>query len=220
MLDSKLNCGFATASGKGMTCSISSHLKAQDLLSTSYSNSFIIPWAFDKLLTENVNLFPDAVENPPSWMCPFITGSSLSFNLTDTLLSPELTFCLSASDSKSCAMKELEYEVDVQEQAVDTNSINDNYNTCLEGKSGGGFSSASGKGILFSHPNLSKAENLMRGTEGLFSIRLCAFDKIFSERGISFPDAVENPPQQSTPFSLCSLSFLLFLDRPILVFSF
>jgi hypothetical protein len=33
MLDSKLNCGFATASGKGMTCSISSHLKAQDLLS-------------------------------------------------------------------------------------------------------------------------------------------------------------------------------------------
>ena len=54
----------------------------------------------------------------------------------------------------------------------------------------------------------------------IFPIRSCAFDRLLTERGISFSDAVENPPQQSTTFSICSSSSLSFIDIPILFFSF
>ena len=152
MLDSKLNCGFATASGKGMTCSISSHLKAQDLLSDAERQNVS---SGDNNVSVRLNDKEEPVINGHIQDGGFSTASG-----------NKLTFSVNSLSKAHGIMKELECEVDVQEQAVDTNSINDNYNTCLEGKSGGGFSSASGKGILFSHPNLSKAENLMRGTEG------------------------------------------------------
>jgi hypothetical protein len=103
------NCGFATASGKGMTCSISSHLKAQDLLSDAERQNVS---SGDNNVSVRLNDKEEPVINGHIQDGGFSTASG-----------NKLTFSVKSLSKAHGIMKELEYEVDVQEQAVDTYGV-------------------------------------------------------------------------------------------------
>jgi hypothetical protein len=89
--------------------------------------------------------------------------------------------------STSNLTKNLVKDVENQNYVLETNSTEENLGNQIDSVRSSPLLQTS---IL--HVPVVVFKSVIIVSSSIFSIRLCAFDKIFSERGISFPDAVEN----------------------------